>query len=249
MTAHPATQDRLGISHLMLLTAGIGIAFFVSRGIEHLRFPADAHYYHLDSPSHVDAFGMLIAAIYGLSVTLLAIAIRARDFWSSPGKTLALLFATMCILNWTLEFIAATVTYVRMQTELAPGTYDHRGFVFGFWYRSLAASVGYVACLPVLLLVVAKTRTQPTAWRITWVGFVVFALLIIGDLHFDFRSHVGSPLDRWYFEFAIGIPISLLIVAVAESFIRRKPMDWWTVMIAIPVASVWCIAIAIRLLA
>lgn len=248
MTTDRATPNRLGISHLMMLTTGIGIAFFVSRGIEHLRFPADAHYYNLASPSNVDALGMFIASIYGLCVTMFVIAIRDRDFWSSPGKTLALLFATMCLLNWSLEIIAATVTHVRMQTDLAFGTNDHRGFVLGIWYRDFAASVGYVACLPVLLWVVLKTRTQPVAWRIAWIGFLIFALLIIGDLHFGLRNQVGLTLRPWYFEIAIGIPICLLMLAVADSFARRRPMDWWTVLTAIPVASVWCIGIAIRLL-
>lgn len=52
----------------MLLTAGIGVSFVVARGIEHLRFAADAQYYKLESVSDADAFGMLVAAIYGLSV-------------------------------------------------------------------------------------------------------------------------------------------------------------------------------------
>ncbi|TWT79628.1 hypothetical protein CA13_10320 [Planctomycetes bacterium CA13] len=233
----------------MLLTAGISIAFFVARGIEHLRFPADAHYYKLECPSGVHAFGMLIAAIYGLCVTMVVLAIRARDFWLSPGKTLALLFTTMCVLNWSLEFIASAVTYVRMQTDLAPGVVDRRGYILGIWYGNFAVDVGYVACLPVLLWVICKTKNQPFCFRLTWVGFLFFALLIIGQVHLGFRTYVGSALNFWYFEAAIGIPICLLIAAIARSVTRRDAMDWWTIMTAVPVISVWFVAISLKLLA
>ncbi len=233
----------------MLLTAGIGIAFSVARGIEHLRFPADAHYYNLESPSSVDALGMLVVAIYGLCVTIFVFAIRSRDFWLSPGKTLALLFATMCILDWSLEFIAAAVMHVRMQTDLAPGVGDHRGYILGIWYRNFAVDVGYVACLPALLWVMCKTKNQAFYWRLAWVGFLFFALLIIGDVHLGFRTYAGSVLNSWYFEAAIGVPICLLIAAIAGSIIRRDTLDWWTTTTAIPIVSVWCIAIALKLLA
>ena len=249
MNTLPTTQERLGISHLMLLTAGIGVSFFVAQGIDLLRFPADAQYYNLKSPSNADAFGMLVAAIYGLCVTMFIIALRSRDFWLSPGKTLALLFATMCILNWSLEFIAAVVTHVRMQTDIEPGIVDARGYIFDIWYRSFAFQVGYVACLPVLLWVLYKTKHQPLSWRMVWVGFVVFAILMIGNAHFGFQNYVSTSLNRWYFEAAIGIPVCLLIVAVARSIVRRDSMDWWTTMTTIPVISVWCIAIVLKSLA
>ncbi|MCO8125184.1 hypothetical protein NHH03_25835, partial [Stieleria sp. TO1_6] len=75
MNSTSVASDRLSISYLMVLTAGIGVSFFVARSIKLLRFAADAQYYNLESVSDVDAFGMLVAAVYGLSVTTLVIAI------------------------------------------------------------------------------------------------------------------------------------------------------------------------------
>jgi hypothetical protein len=230
----------------MLLTAGIGVSFFVARSIEHLRFAADAHYYGLESVPDTDAFGMLVAAVYGLCVTMLVIAIRSGDLWSSPGKTLALLFATMCILNWGLDFVAASITHVRLPTELAPGIADERGYVFGVWYRRFAVDVGYVACLPVLLWVLYKTRNQGMLWRLAWMGFLFFAIAIAGDAHFGFRTYVHPPLYSWYFEVAIGIPICVLFTAFVHSLAKRKTVDWWTTMTVVPIFLVWCIGMVLK---
>ena len=179
---------------------------------------------------------------------MLLIAARSRDFWLSPGKTLALLFATMCLLDWGLQFVAAVVTNVRLQSELAPGVDDTRAYIFGIWYRSFAVEVGYVASLPILLLVLYKTKSQHAIWRMAWLGFLIFALLIVGNVHFEFQRFISPRLNVWYFEAAIGVPVCLLIVAVVRSVVRRAPMDWWTTLTVIPVVSVWCIGVAIKAL-
>ncbi|WP_235908495.1 hypothetical protein [Roseiconus nitratireducens] len=233
----------------MLLTAGIGVSFVVARAIEHLRFKADAYYYDLDAVPAADGFGMLVAAIYGLCLTLLVLAIHSGDLWSSPGKTLALLFATMCLFNWGLELIAALVVNGRLQTPIDPGAVDRRGYILGIWYRNFAAEVGYVASIPVLLWVIRKSKRQGFTWRLAWLGFLLFAFLIVGYVHFGVRDYVHPPLSHWYFELAIGIPIVLLIVATANAFIRRRPVDWWTALTVTPIAFVWCLGMAMKLLA
>lgn len=249
MTESPANSERLGISHLMLLTAGIGISLFVARSIERVRFTADSFYYNSETIGELGIAGMLVAAIYGLCVTLFILAIRTDNFWISPGKTLALLFATMCILNWSLEFIAGAVTHFRMQTELDQGAVDNRGIIFGIWYRDFAVHFGYIASLPVLLWAIVKSKHQAFSWRLAWTGFLLFSLLIIGYIHFEVQSYFHPQLAFWYFEMAIGIPICLLIGALIISFIRGDEVDWWTTMTTTPVIAAWLIAIAIKYVA
>ncbi len=243
MNAKPVSADRLSILHLIVLTTGVGVALFVARGIEYVRFPADAYFYNLDSVSHFDPFGLLVATVYGLAVSTLVLAIRSGDFWSSPGKTLALLFATMCLLNWGLDFIAAIVTSSRVRSGETQGAI---GFLFGFWYRDFAVGVGYVACLPVLLWVVNRTKRQGLVWRLAWLGFVGFALAIVAYVHFGLGEVLPPTLHLWYFEVAIGFPIGLLIAAVAFDLARGKRLDWWTAITVFPIFLMWCLGLFIK---
>ncbi len=64
----------------------------------------------------------------------------------------------MCILNWALEFTAAGVTHARLSIPVAVGAEDERGYLLGIWYRSFAASVGYVAGLPIVAWVVLQNK-------------------------------------------------------------------------------------------
>jgi len=238
--------DRLSIRYLLCVMAGVGIAISVSRGIEYLRFPADAVYYNLDAVGDVDAFGMLVAAIYGVCLTTFIFAWRSGDVWSSSGKTLALLFATMCVLHWALDLIAALVTNYRMQEQVAVGGPDTRGYIGGIWYRNLAPSIGYIAGLPILAMAVYKTKLQRLSWRMVWIGFLTFALLIIGFIHFDFGQYVPKSVRPWYFELAIGIPIVLLVLALLASLARHERVDWWTTIIAPLIIIAWAIGIALK---
>lgn len=246
MNARPVLTDRLSIRHLMVLTTGIGVALFVARGIEHLRFPADAHFYNLNAVSRVDPLGLLVASVYGLAVSTLLLAIKSGDFWSSPGKTLALLFATMCLLNWGLDLTAAVVTSSRVRSALALAGTDQEGYILGIWYRDFAVKVGYVACLPILLWVVIKSRRQGFMWRLAWTGFIAFALAIIGYVHFDVGDFLPPSLGVWYFEVALGFPIGLLVAAVAFDLARGKSLDWWTTMTVFPVVVIWCLGVFLK---
>ena len=81
MNAKPVSADRLSILHLIVLTTGVGVALFIARGIEYVRFPADAYFYNLDSVSTFDPFPLLVATVYGLAVSTLVLAILYVDIW------------------------------------------------------------------------------------------------------------------------------------------------------------------------
>ncbi|QDT03313.1 hypothetical protein K227x_16950 [Rubripirellula lacrimiformis] len=246
MNSSTAHANRLSILHLLCLTAGVGIAITITRGIDRLRFSADAIYYNLDGIQGIDAFAALVAAVYGVCLTTFIFAYRSGDLWGSPGKTLALLFATMCVLNWTLDLFAAVLMNYRMQIGPPVGMPDTRGYITGIWYRDFAPSLGYVFGLPVLALVVYKTRLQGASWRMVWIGFFVFALLIVGTMHFDVDQHLPIAIRPWYFEIAIGIPIVLLALATGLSLLRRERLDWWTTITAPLIIVVWGIGVFVK---
>lgn len=246
MNAATPHANRLSVLYLLCVTAGVGIALSVSRGINYLRYPADAVYYHLDSFHGIDAFATLVAAVYGVCVTTFIFAWRSGDLWGSPGKTLALLFATMCILNWALDLVAAVVMNYRMQVQLPVGVRDTRGTIAGIWYPNFAPSLGYVAGLPILALAVYKTKSQGFSWRMVWIGFFIFALLIIGDFHFNTVQYLPISLRPWYFELAIGLPVVLLALALCVNLARRERVDWWTTVTAPLIITVWVIGIVLK---
>jgi hypothetical protein len=246
------SAGRLSIAYLLCLTAGIGIAITVARGIEQLRFSADSWYYNQDAPAEIDRGGLLVASLYGLCLTTFLFAIRSGRIWESPGKILALLFACMCLLNWGLDAFAGAVASYRTSFELhtafpiARGVGDPRGYIAGIWYRNFAPSVGYVVALPLLAYVLVKTRNQRTAWRAVWMGFLAFDLLVIADIYFRASSFLPPNLDRWYFELALGLPLTLLAVALLDSIFRRERVDWWTAFVSLPLLVAWAIGLALK---
>ena len=247
----PTTQtstERLSLSYLLTLTAAMGAAFAIHRWIDRLRFPADAVYYHITS-IETNVFSVLVAAIYGLTLTTFVFAWKSGDIWNSPGKILALLFSTMCVLNWALEFTAAGVTHARMSTPIAIGAEDERGYLLGIWYRNFAASVGYVAGLPIVAWVVYKTRKQRITWRLVWFAFLAFSILCIADLHLGLSQLLPYRIRQWYFELILGLPVIMLSYALFETVLRRERVDWWTAFTATPVIAVWCIGMVIKLAA
>ena len=239
------SEERLSILYLLCLTAGVAFAISAVRGIEFLRFPADELYYNL-SANRLDPFAVLVATVYGVCVTTAIFAWRSGHLWDSPGKILALLFAAMCVLNWTLELFAAVLVNYQMQEPLPVGTTDTRGFIAGTWYRNFASSFGYLAGLPILALVVYRTRTQRFSWRMVWIGFFIFAVLIIGASHLGFGGFLPMWLRAWYFEFALGIPVALMAIALCLAISRREPVDWWTAATAPLIMGAWGIGIALK---
>ena len=192
---------------------------------------------------------MLVAAVYGICVITFLFASRSGDFWLSPGKTLALLFATMCILNWTLEFVAAAIVNFRLGHPLPAGTPDNRGNILGIWYRSFAPALGYVVAIPVLVLAIFKSKQQTLSWRFVWIGFLVFDLLIVGFVHFDFWKYLPVQLSPRYFEIAMGIPVCLMIWAMILDLVRARPIDWWTAIIPSLIIIAWVLGTMLRLAA
>lgn len=239
--------SRLSIQYLLAVTAAVGVAIAIARGIEILRFPADQHFYKLETPIELGADDFMIAAIYGICLVTFLFAYRSGDFWNSPGKTLSLLFATMCVLNWTLDAVAALVVQVRLATHIEPGTEDFRWAILGRDYRDFAPTYGYVLAIPILLLAVFKSKHQGLSWRLVWVGFLIFDLLIVGYMHFDFGKQLPFQVNQYYFEYAMGIPILLLTWAMIVTITRRKPMDWWTLSLSSLIIAGWAIGTTIRM--
>jgi len=257
LTAHPSEgqASRLSIAYLLCLMAGVGIAIATVRAIEHMRFPADSWYYRATVAGNGSVFGLVVASIYGLCLITFLFAIRAGRIWDSPGKVLALLFTAMCVLDWGLEASAATIVSYRVEhlvadgSNVARGVATPEGYVFGIWYRAFAATVGYVAAFPLLVLVCFKTRRQTIAWRIAWLGFVIFDLLVIADIYLRARELLPGAVRDLYFELAIGLPMVLTAVALLYSLVRRLGIDWWTTVIAAPTVGFWVVVLGTKLMA
>ena len=244
---------RLSVTYLLCLMAGIGIAITIAREVEQLRFSADRIYYRKD-PAEIDGFGLIVASVYGLCLTTFLFAIRSGQVWKSPGKILALLFASMCVLNWGLDGFSGAVTSSRINFALPAGfdvsqrVSNSYGYIFGIWYRNFATSVGYVVVLPLLMFVLYKTRKQPVAWRVVWMGFLAFDLLVIADIYFGTSSLMPPYLRPWYFDLAIGLPLALLAVALLTSLFRKQYIDWWTAVVSLPLLLTWCVGVGWRMM-
>ena len=232
-------SEHLAIRHLLWITSCIAFAFFVSRGLVVLRFPIDAHYRGLTSIPPAGPFDLLVAVAYGCALALFSIAARSRKFWDSPGKTLSLIIACMCLLDWALTLFATLVVRTRLSDELPAGVADSRGTILGVWHRDVPADIGYVVSLPILAFVIYKTRRQGIAWRITWLGFALSAICIATEIHFDLSAYIPRFILYHSYPIFWGIPTFATLIAVSVDLTRRRPVDWWTRYGAATVLIVW----------
>lgn len=253
----PIRGPRLSIAYLMIITTGVCAALAISQGIARLRWPADRWFYGLSEPTHT-AFGMAVAAMYGLCVTMFLCALRAGRIWDSPGKVLALLFATMCVCEWSLEAVSGAIVSSRVAewpgtiTDAAPNSPGlaagvGAGHVAGIWYRTFAPKVGYVLGLPLLALVLFKTRHHSLAWRWTWGAFLLFDLALVFELWASVAAKLQAGLRPYYFDLAIGLPMALMLIALVDTCSRRRTLDWWTGLVAVPLAAFWLATLVLKL--
>lgn len=143
------------------------------------------------------------------------------------------------MLNFSLSLIAASIMYLRLQPGASSPPDYTQGYILGIWYQDFAPAIGYITGLPILAWILFKSRPQELAWRAVWVGFLVFALLIVAWRNTDFEKHLPLSVNRWYFEISIGIPVVLIAIALLVALVRRGRLDWWTVLVAPLVIVAW----------
>ena len=247
-------SSRLGIFHLLAITTGIALAISIGRGIEHLRFPADSYYYGIKEVRQADVVGLLVTSLYGLGVTICFFALRSGNVWQSPGKVLSIIIASMCLLNWGLDAIVSGLVSYRIEfgpsiDQATSGEMHKRGLVWGIWYRSFPATIGYAAALPVMALILFKTTKQAVVWRLAWLGFVFCSTMICADIFWSVTSNLALPISGWYFEIAMGIPSVLILLAFVWTWWKGE-LDWWTVALSLPGPPlIWIVLVASKLIA
>ncbi|WDQ15198.1 hypothetical protein [Rhodopirellula sp. P2] len=240
----PQDNRRLGIIELMVITAGIAIAFAIQRGLSVIRHLPDWPW-RSGTVQSFQAMDLLVASVYGLSLAVFFLAVRSPPFWTSPGKTLALLFANMCVLDWTLDFFASSTVALRFWGDPQAGNSTTAGYVLGIWYEQFSARLGYILGLPVLILAIFKSKPQHFTWRLAWGGFLFFDLAILALLHVKFFGGLPSSLLNWYFPITLGVPVVMLAIAFVRGLARRE-LDWWTVLTCLPVMAIWLIAVVMQ---
>lgn len=248
-------SNRLTIASLLAITTGIAFAITCGRAIEHLRFPADSWYYGVEAVPRFDVVGILVTALYGLGVSVCFLALRSGNVWKSPGKVLSIIIAFMCVMNWGLDAFASSIVSYRLgletPLEFVPtrGAADPRGNVFGIWYRAFPGTIGYFAALPLLVFILFKTAsTQSVAWRLVWLGFLVFSAMLCVEIVWHVTTNVAMPIADWYFEIALTFPSVLIVAAFVVSWTKDQ-LDWWTVALSLPGPLIWFLMIAVKLIA
>ena len=246
--AAPSSTNRISIFYLMAVTCAIASAIALMQLVHHLRLPADAQIYGI--AEHKLQLGeLLIAMVYGTSVATAIFAFRTANFWNSPGKILAVIFSLLCLLSIALDLFSAAIVGHRYAQDAPIGLPDNRSFIYGIYYRNFAPSVGYIAGLPILAFIVFKAFKTDAQWKLVWCAYLLFAFLMTGLMHMNFRQLVPPDVGYWYFEIAIGIPVVLTLFALSTSMVKRKPIDWWTAITASISILAWGAIVAIKAVA
>jgi ABC-type polysaccharide transport system permease subunit len=100
-----------------------------------------------------------------------------------------------------------------------------------------------------LAFVLFKTRRQQATWRVVWLGFLGFDLLVIAESFFRASESLPLVWRSWYFELSIGLPLTLLAAALLNALFRRQHVDWWTTVVSVPLLLGWGTQIAFKSIA
>ena len=235
----PEPANRLAVRHILWITLGIALAISCSRILATLRFPIEAHFNNVTHLRPLSSNDLIVAAAYGCSVASFIVAFRSHGFWDSPGKTLSLLVASMCVIDWSLSLVAIAIVRNRLRTAVSVGITNENASILGFWYSNFAPAFGYLCSLPLLAFVIYRTRRQGALWRLAWVGFLCFAIGIVALFHSDFHRFLPRSVIQFWFPICAAIPTFATILALSGDLIRGRAVDWWTTFGAATVCIVW----------
>ena len=259
-----ATQNDspLTIGRLMIWTAGVAVSMAAAKLINELSVDA----WNRLVPSNPQAAGLevmdyLAAFVYGTCLSLFLIGARTRDFWKSSGKIILMIFALICIIDWSLTIFANSMIISHISVvEVPPPANGFSavsdvsyvtpgGIVFGYYYQNLPGEIGYWRGIPVLLLALYRSREQSKLWKFVWIGFLCFTTLML--LLFtgwqERLFHLPSRYRVFYFIVALGIPIVAMVVAYLNDLIRKHHVDWWTTLACTLLPVAWLVMVTVHL--
>lgn len=209
----------------------------------------------------------LIAAVYGTCLSLFVIAVRTKGFWRSPGKITLMIFAFICMLDWGLGYFAARMIIGCIQWEessrgifngmafMSPVSHSRfvsdSGHVFGVYYQNLPGTYGYVIGIPFLLFVLFRSREESWLWKFVWLGFLIFSSLMMLD-YYGWKHKLFpwiGPYQRYYFTFALGLPMVAMTIAFVNGLIRKHNIDWWTIVTCTMLPALWLVLVGYALFA
>ena len=231
-------SERFSIQHLFGWTTAIAISLALVQLIRRLRFPADSWYHGIPEIS-IGLGDWVLAIMYGTGLALSVFAFRTRSIWDSPGKIIALIFGTACVIHLGLDLSAAGLLAYRFKYSIeeanayVPLIADARGLIFQTWYENIAVYYGYILLLPFLAYVVFRTWSQRSIWKIVWVSILIFIVASIGRLYFNSHHWFPSTIAKHYFTISISIPILAIMFSFGWDLVfHRGRLDWWTILSA-----------------
>ena len=259
-------ESPLTIRRLMIWTFGVAAALTVIKLIDQ----SSARAWNLVVPYNPQPAGLqtsdyIGAFVYGTCLSLFLIAACNKHFWRSPGKILCMIFSLICILDWGLTLIAnaLVIQYVTV-IELPPlpgesqiqlgsqssASFIESGFIFGMFFQEFAGKIGYCLGVPILLFTLFRSREESKLWKLVWLGFLCFTILMLLEFY-GLRERLFSfppGLARFYFPTAIGIPIVTMMIVLTSDWIRKIKIDWWTLVASSLLTAAWVAMVVLQLL-
>ena len=246
----------------MIWTAGVAVSLTVSKLVNELNVDAwNRLIPYSPQTAGMAVFDFIIAIVYGTCLTLFLIAARTRDFWKSPGKIILMIFAMICIIDWSLTVFADSMIIQHISVIQGPPPVNGlgavsdvsyvtaNGYVFGYYYQSLPGQIGYWLGIPLLLFTLFRSREESKLWKFVWTGFLCFTILMLLEFTGWRAQWLNFPPGYMAFHFfvAIGIPMVAVFVAFTSDLIRKREVDWWTTLTCTLLPVAWLAMVALNL--
>ena len=246
----------------MIWTAGVALSLTVAKLINELGVDAwNRLVPYNPQTAGLEAFGYITAIVYGTCLSLFLIAVRTRGFWKSPGKIILMIFAMICIIDWGLTVFANSMIIQHISvTKVAPPAsglgavsdvsyVTASGHVLGYYYQNLPGEIGYWLGLPVLVFALIRSREESKLWKLVWIGFLCFTILMLLEFTGWRAKLVDLPMRYrvFYFPVALGIPMVAMVVAFLNDLARKHMIDWWTTLTCTLLPLAWSGMVALFL--
>lgn len=259
------SSNPLTIKTLLVWTAGVAIALTITKSIKSLSAAAwNQTVPYNPQETLLTSSDYLTAVVYGTCLALFLLVVASKDFWRSPGKIALMIFALICVIDWGLSVFAYTMIIQNVEVvgkTIYNGT-DHvlalggistsewvtdNFEIFGVHYGNFAPRYGYLVGIPIFLWIAFKSREQSWAWKLVWFGFVFFSVAML--LRFiGWQIPIPNLLPAYYFHVILGVPLLLMVFALASDLIRKRKVDGWTMVVCTGLPTMWLVMTAMQLI-
>ncbi|MFK7766464.1 MAG: hypothetical protein AB8B55_04535 [Mariniblastus sp.] len=243
-------STQFSMRHLMIWPIGVGFALSINGPVHALRARAWESVYNFPSPNaELGLKGYSASIICGTCLSFAYFALREKHLWKSPGKICFVVIGVAGLIEWSASLFASSMVLANTNgidskwlqhflKPLADSVMTNDSDILTIWFGYFAHVFGYGLFTLLAIVFFFKTACG-FHWRLIWLGGFVFCFLMLSELVWDswYQQPLwippSHPLFRFRYDIARLIPASIMLTAFTIDLVRKKPLDWPTLVASV----------------